>query len=210
MALLARKRPAAPGAVQTRAAPGRGHCRWARAAAARRSRRSTSRSGAQLWRTARWPSESDLQARPPHGHPRASSPTGVRIFPSLVRLLRHPNPHIRSKAVLLIGRGNQSAKWLRHAQPTPTRVSAPMPPNRCGASDTAEARELLQFPGPGLRTIASPATPSLGLYQLGDASMIAEIVAPRAATIRPCSAPLGRLGHGRNRRSAFHRGDRAA
>src|SRR5262245_46117279 len=69
---------------------------------------------------------------------------GVRIFPSLVRLLRHPNQHIRSKTVLLIGRGNRSPKWLRQ------RLSDTDPRIRANAAealwgvDTDEARELLQ------------------------------------------------------------------
>src|SRR5262249_55666456 len=38
---------------------------------------------------------------------------GNRIFPSLVRLLRHGDASVRSKAVLMIGRGSRSTKWVR-------------------------------------------------------------------------------------------------
>ena len=35
-----------------------------------------------------------------------------RIMPSLMRLLRHPNAYLRSKAVKMIGRGSHSVKWV--------------------------------------------------------------------------------------------------
>ncbi len=101
---------------------------------------------------------------------------GARIFPSLVRLLRHPNPHIRSKAVLLIGRGNRSAKWLRQ------RLSDSDPRIRANAAealwgvDTGDARELLQsLLRDSNNRVAGNAI--LGLYRLGDASMIPELMA---------------------------------
>ena len=43
----------------------------------------------------------------------ASISDGVRLVPLLTRLLRHPHPHVRSKAALLLGRGSRNAKPLQ-------------------------------------------------------------------------------------------------
>jgi hypothetical protein len=101
---------------------------------------------------------------------------GIRIFPSLVRLLRHPNPHIRSKAVLMIGRGNRSAQWIRQ------RLSDTDPRIRANAAealwgvDTEPARDVLHsLVRDSNNRVAGNAI--LGLYKLGDAGMIAEIAA---------------------------------
>jgi hypothetical protein len=101
---------------------------------------------------------------------------GIRIFPSLVRLLRHPNPHIRSKAVLLIGRGNRSPKWLRQRlADTDPRIRANAAEALWGVN-TEEARDLLQsLVRDSNNRVAGNAI--LGLYKLGDASMIPEIMA---------------------------------
>jgi HEAT repeat protein len=101
---------------------------------------------------------------------------GIRIFPSLVRLLRHPNPHIRSKAVLLIGRGNRSPKWLRlRLADTDPRIRANAAEALWGVN-TEEARNLLQsLVRDSNNRVAGNAI--LGLYKLGDASMIVEIMA---------------------------------
>jgi hypothetical protein len=99
----------------------------------------------------------------------------ARIFPSIVRLLRHPNPHIRSKAVLMIGRQSRSAQWVRH------RLSDSDPRIRANALeslwnvDTAEARELLEtlVHDPNNRVAGNAL---LGLYRLGDSRVISEIL----------------------------------
>lgn len=100
---------------------------------------------------------------------------GIRIFPCLVRLLRHPNPHVRSKAVLMIGRGNRSPQWIRQ------RLSDTDPRIRANAAealwgvDTEPAREVLQSLVHDCNNrVAGNAV--LGLYKLGDQSMISEIV----------------------------------
>jgi hypothetical protein len=101
---------------------------------------------------------------------------GARIFPSMVRLLRHPNPHLRSKAVLVLGRHSRSTQWVRHRlDDTDPRIRA----NALEALwnvDTPEAHELLH----GLihdanNRVAGNAL--LGLYRLGQTSAIAEIFA---------------------------------
>jgi hypothetical protein len=99
----------------------------------------------------------------------------ARIFPSLVRLLRHPNPHIRSKAVLMIGRQSRSAQWVR------PRLSDSDPRIRANAIeslwnvDTGEARELLEalIRDPNNRVAGNAL---LGLYRLGEARVIPEIL----------------------------------
>jgi HEAT repeat protein len=101
---------------------------------------------------------------------------GVRIFPSLVRLLRHPNPHIRSKAVLMIGRGNRSAKWVRQRlADTDPRIRANAAEALWGV-DNPDARELLHSLMHDFNNrVAGNAI--LGLYRLGDCSMIPELLA---------------------------------
>lgn len=100
----------------------------------------------------------------------------ARIFPSLVRLLRHPNPHLRSKAVLVLGRHSRSTQWVRH------RLDDADPRIRANALealwnvDTPQAQELLL----GLihddnNRVAGNAL--LGLYRLGQPVAITEIFA---------------------------------
>jgi HEAT repeat protein len=66
-----------------------------------------------------------------------------RILPALMRMARHPDPHVRSKAVLMIGRGNPGAGWLqnRFAEPDP-RIRANTVEALWG-TDTAEVRGVL-------------------------------------------------------------------
>ena len=98
-----------------------------------------------------------------------------RIFPALVRLLRHPNPHLRSKTVLAIGRVKRSAQWVRQ------RLGDEDPRIRANALeslwnvDTEDARALLQslVQDPNNRVAGNAI---LGLYRLGDVAMISEIL----------------------------------
>jgi HEAT repeat protein len=100
---------------------------------------------------------------------------GTRILPSLMRLLRNANPYLRSKAVLLIGRGSHSVKWVRHRLgEADARVRANAVEALWGV-DSAEARELLRFAASdGNNRVAGNAL--LGLYWLGDCTVIAELV----------------------------------
>jgi hypothetical protein len=68
-----------------------------------------------------------------------------RIMPSLMRMMRHPNSHLRSKAVKLIGRGSLSARWVmgRLSESDP-RIRANAVESLWGV-DTPEARALLNF-----------------------------------------------------------------
>lgn len=100
---------------------------------------------------------------------------GTRILPSLIRLMRHSDPHLRSKAVLIIGRGSRSVTWAqRRLSEEDHRVRANAVEALWGL-DTAAARELLHFAAHDQNNrVAGNAL--LGLYWLGDCSVIPEIL----------------------------------
>ena len=100
---------------------------------------------------------------------------GSRIASSLMRLMRHPNPYIRSKAVLMIGRGNLSVKWVRG------RLSEADPRIRANAIEALwgvnlpEAVVVLRLAlGDGNNRVVGNAL--LGLHMVGECSAIPEIV----------------------------------
>lgn len=100
---------------------------------------------------------------------------GSRILPSLMRLMRHPNPYVRSKAVLMIGRGSHSVKWVRG------RLAESDPRIRANAiealwgSQSPEAQVLLRFAlADGNNRVVGNAL--LGLYLAGDCAVIPDIV----------------------------------
>ncbi|HUA59682.1 MAG TPA: HEAT repeat domain-containing protein [Verrucomicrobiae bacterium] len=94
-----------------------------------------------------------------------------RCLTSLLRLLKHTNPQLRSKAVKLLGRGNRSARWVagRLAEADP-RVRANAIESLDGV-DTPEARELLRscLHDPDNRVVGNGL---LALYRLGDTSVL--------------------------------------
>ena len=100
---------------------------------------------------------------------------GSRILPAMMRLMRHSNPSIRSKAVLTIGRGGQSIQWLkgRMAQADP-RIRA----NAIEAIWSVNSREAQTLLGSALTDANNRVLGNalLGLYRLGDCSVIREIV----------------------------------
>ena len=103
-----------------------------------------------------------------------------RIMPSLMRMMRHPNSHLRSKAVKLIGRGSLSAKWVmgRLSESDP-RVRANAVESLWGV-DTPEARTLLSFAAnDGDNRVVGNAL--LGLYYLGDTSTLMDVMKLAAA-----------------------------
>ncbi len=97
----------------------------------------------------------------------------ARIMPSLMRLLRHPNAYLRSKAVKMIGRGSRSVKWVmgRLSESDP-RVRANAVESLWGV-DTVEARTLLTFAASDAnnRVVGNAL---LGLYYAGDAAVLAD------------------------------------
>jgi hypothetical protein len=98
----------------------------------------------------------------------------TRILSSLVRLLRHSHSYLRSKAVLMIGRGNKSTQWLRQRlSDGDARIRANAVEALWGFEGN-EVRDLLQSMrlDPDNRVAGNAI---LGLYLLGDHNMIAEI-----------------------------------
>jgi HEAT repeat protein len=98
-----------------------------------------------------------------------------RIMPSLMRMMRHPNSHLRSKAVKLIGRGSPSARWVmgRLGESDP-RVRANAVESLWGV-DTPEARSMLNFAvnDSDNRAVGNAL---LGLYYLGDVSVLPDVI----------------------------------
>ncbi len=100
---------------------------------------------------------------------------GTRILPSLIRVMRHSDPHLRSKVVLIIGRGNHSVTWAqKRLSEADHRVRANAIEALWGV-DTAAARNLLHFATHDQDSrVAGNAL--IGLYWLGDCSAIPEIL----------------------------------
>ena len=100
---------------------------------------------------------------------------GSRIQASLMRLLRHPNGHLRSKAVKMIGRGSQSVRWVQsRLKESDPRVRANAVESLWGL-ESEGARALLDGAArDGNNRVAGNAL--LGLYRLGDTSAIPGIL----------------------------------
>jgi hypothetical protein len=98
----------------------------------------------------------------------------ARVMPSLMRLLRHPNAYVRSKAVKMIGRGSRSVKWVmgRLSEADP-RIRANAIESFWGV-DTPEARALLNFAANDAnnRVVGNAL---LGLYYIGEAAVLTDI-----------------------------------
>jgi hypothetical protein len=99
-----------------------------------------------------------------------------RLLPSLVRLLRHEDPYLRSKAVLMVGRANRSARWTGQRLADPDiRIRANAVEGLWGVQSD-DVRELLRGAGADWNNrVAGNAL--LGLYQIGDVASIPEILA---------------------------------
>ena len=102
--------------------------------------------------------------------------TGARLLPSMLRMLRHPNPYLRSKAALLVGRAKRSGWWASDRQnDADPRIRANAIEGLWGVGSSA-ARELLQSAASDNNNrVAGNAI--LGLYRLGETSAIADILA---------------------------------
>jgi hypothetical protein len=99
---------------------------------------------------------------------------GKRILSPLLRMLLYDNPHLRSKAVLMIGRSGRNLRWLkRRLKESDTRVRANAIEAMWGF-DSAGARELLEWASrDGNNRVAGNAL--FGLYQLGEIYALAEL-----------------------------------
>jgi hypothetical protein len=128
---------------------------------------------------------------------------GSRILPFLMTLARQPNPHVHSKALLLIGRVSRNAKWLQN------RLSDPDPRARANAIesvwglDAPEIRDLLR----GLLQDAdnrAAGNALVGLYQLGDCAAVSalyEMCAHESYRFRATAAwAIGEVGDPRFRK----------
>ena len=96
---------------------------------------------------------------------------GARTYSSLARLLRHPDPSLRSKVVLMIGRGSKSVRWVRPRLTDPdSRIRANAVESIWGI-DSPEAYDLLasMLHDPNNRVVGNAI---LGLYLLGDSGMV--------------------------------------
>ena len=101
--------------------------------------------------------------------------SGASIVPELTLLARQSSPFLQSKAVLMIGRINQNAKWVQNRLAEPDfRVRANAIEALWGV-DTAEVRQLMRScAGNGNNRVVGNAL--LGLYRLGDCWAIPEIL----------------------------------
>jgi HEAT repeat protein len=114
----------------------------------------------------------------------------TRIMGSLMRMMRHPNAYLRSKAVKMIGRGTRSVKWVmgRLSEADP-RVRANAIESLWGL-DTAETRALLNFATNDAdnRVVGNAL---LGLYHMGEATAIAEVIKLASHESPPFRASAG-------------------
>jgi hypothetical protein len=100
---------------------------------------------------------------------------GKRILPSLMRMLRNDNAYLRSKVVLMIGRGRGSLNWIeKRLQETDNRVRANAIEAIWGL-DTQEARDLLVLASRDVnnRVVGNAL---VGLYRLGESLPLADLV----------------------------------
>jgi HEAT repeats len=106
--------------------------------------------------------------------------SGSRITSSLMRLWRSSDPQMRSKAVLLIGRGSRNIQWAQsRLAETDPRLRANAVEALWGA-DTAEAKEFLRAAaGDGHNRVAGNAL--LALYRMGDTWVVPELFKMAAA-----------------------------
>ena len=95
----------------------------------------------------------------------------ARFLPIVAQLLRHSSAKVRSKAALIVGRGNRNAKWVQR------QLSEPDPRIRANAvealwgldSEDAKAVFYLGLSDTNNRVVGNAV---LGLYKIGDPSSI--------------------------------------
>lgn len=97
------------------------------------------------------------------------------IPPTFRHMIRHPNPHLRSKAVLMIGRHEAASRWLHKClaeQDPRTRANAV---EALWGADSYEARAVLRAAArdPNNRVVGNGL---LALYLLGDCSVVKELL----------------------------------
>ncbi len=101
---------------------------------------------------------------------------GSRILPMLVQVLRHPDPRLRSKAALLVGRTNKSGQWADRLLKEPDARVRANTIEAVWGMDSPGARALFweAMKDPNNRVIGNAL---LGLYRLGDNATIPRLLA---------------------------------
>jgi HEAT repeat protein len=101
---------------------------------------------------------------------------GTRILPWLMRLLRHSNPYLRSKAILLVARGSRNVKpEVRKGLSEPDARVRANAVGSLGGIDSEEVRGLLRA---ALRDVNNRVVGNamLSLYRLGDRLVVPDLV----------------------------------
>jgi HEAT repeat protein len=96
---------------------------------------------------------------------------GPRLLPLLSNVLQSPNPRIRSKTALVIGRRRQCARWVaQKQQEMDPRVRANAMESLWGIGDESARAVLWEASSDGNNRVAGNAL--IGLYRLGDTRAI--------------------------------------
>ena len=92
---------------------------------------------------------------------------GTHLLSTVTRLMSHPDPRVRSKAALLVGRSNKNHKWVQERLgESDARVRANAVESLWGADDAGSRAVFLSALGDeNCRVVANAV---LGLYRLGD------------------------------------------
>ncbi len=92
---------------------------------------------------------------------------GGRILPVMTQLLHHPNPRVRSKAALLVGRSNKNHKWVEEQMLEPdARVRANAVESLWGVDNEGSRAVMWNATTDEDNRVVGNAL--LGLYRLGD------------------------------------------
>jgi HEAT repeat protein len=98
-----------------------------------------------------------------------------RLTPYLIQLLRHPSQHVRSKSVVLLGRGNHNMSRTREFLTSPeARVRANAVESLWGLEEAGVVKLLQEFSGDSHHRVAVNAL--VGLSRLGDMNASARLV----------------------------------
>jgi HEAT repeat protein len=101
--------------------------------------------------------------------------SGRRLLPLLTNLLHHPNPHVRSKVALLIGRRQGSVRWVeQHKDEGDPRVRANAIEGLWGSADEGAQTLLWEASRDQNNRVAGNAL--IGLYRLGDVRALGAVL----------------------------------
>ena len=113
-----------------------------------------------------------------------------RVTPRLLMLLRHPDGHLRSKAVLMVGRCGKNVPWARRQLADPDARTRANAVEALWGRDDAEARELLHEAAVDSSSrVAGNAL--MGLYLAGEATSIGQLLAMAASPAPSARASAG-------------------